>query len=244
MNYGPLLFLGAFFAMVASWFGLVLVPHLQLGRAPQAANVLDTTVKYPVGRPGQALQGQEVYRSFGCAECHTQQVRPRGLGADIDRGWGARRSVAPDYLYDYPIMIGNLRIGPDLMNFGLRETNRMNVFRHLYDPQRTVPGSLMPGYKFLFEERSLRFGQKPSSDALLLPGLKGADSDFEIGPKPEAIALVEYLLSLRADVPLFEVPPKIVPTNAPAAGVAGTNAPSVGAASTNSPAASTNAASK
>ena len=41
MNYGPLLFLGVFFTMVTSWFGVVLVPHLQLGRAPQSANALE-----------------------------------------------------------------------------------------------------------------------------------------------------------------------------------------------------------
>ncbi len=234
MNYGPLLFLGVFFTMVTSWFGLVLVPHLQMGRAPQAVNVLDTTAKYPVGRPGQAVQGQQVYRSLGCAECHTQQVRPRGYGADIERGWGTRRSVAADFLYDYPIMIGHLRVGPDLMNFGLRETNRVNVLRHLYDPQSAVPGSMMPAYKFLFEERPLRFGHKPSDDALT--GVRGASADVEIVPKPEAVALVEYLLSLRADVPLFEVPPKIVPTNAPPGGVIDTNAPPGGTAATNAPA--------
>jgi cytochrome c oxidase cbb3-type subunit II len=182
-----------------------------------------------VGRPGQAVQGQDVYRSFGCAECHTQQVRPRGLAADIDRGWGTRRSVAADFLYDYPIMIGNLRVGPDLVNFGLRETNRINVFKHLYDPHSSVPGSMMPAYKLLFEQRVLLFGQKPSSEALPVPTPTGT----EIVPKPEAIALVEYLLSLRADVPLFEVPPKIVPTNASPTEAVATNVPP--APATNSP---------
>jgi cytochrome c oxidase cbb3-type subunit 2 len=229
MNYGPLLFLGVFLTMGASWFGMVLVPHLQMGRATQAANALDNTLKYPVGRPGQAVQGQDVYRSLGCAECHTQQVRPRGLSADIDRAWGTRRSVAADFLYDYPIMIGNLRIGPDLANFGLRETNRVKVFNHLYDPQSTVPGSMMPAYKFLFEQRVLLFGQKPSNEALPMPTPTGT----EIVPKPEAIALAEYLLSLRADMPLFEVPPKIVPTNATPTEAVATNAPA--APATNSP---------
>jgi len=32
MNYGPLVFLGAFFALAASWFGFVLTPQLQVGR--------------------------------------------------------------------------------------------------------------------------------------------------------------------------------------------------------------------
>jgi cytochrome c oxidase cbb3-type subunit II len=234
MNYGPLLFLGVFLSMAASWFGFVLVPHLQLGRAPQSANVLDTSLKYPVGRPGEAVQGLQVYRALGCAECHTQQVRPRSVAVDLDRGWGTRRTVAADFLYDYPIMLGNLRVGPDLANFGTRETNRLNVFKHLHHPQASAPGSMMPAYKFLFEPRALLFDQKPSADALPV----ATPSGTEIVPKPEAVALVEYLLSLRADMPLFEAPPKIVPTNAPPADVGGTNAPATmpGAASTNAPA--------
>jgi hypothetical protein len=73
------------------------------------------------------------------------------------------------------------------------------------------------------------FGQKPSNEALPMPTPTGT----EIVPKPEAIALAEYLLSLRADMPLFEVPPKIVPTNATPTEAVATNAPA--APATNSP---------
>ena len=33
MNHGPLIFLGVFFALALSWFGLVFEPQLQLGNA-------------------------------------------------------------------------------------------------------------------------------------------------------------------------------------------------------------------
>mgnify|MGYP001038504764 CR=1 FL=1 len=38
MNSGPLLFLGIFMALASSFWGLVLVPQLQLGRQEQVTN--------------------------------------------------------------------------------------------------------------------------------------------------------------------------------------------------------------
>ena len=35
MNYGPLLFLAAFFALAGSWSGFVLAPQFQIGRLQQ-----------------------------------------------------------------------------------------------------------------------------------------------------------------------------------------------------------------
>jgi len=32
MNYGPLIFLAAFFALAGSWFGFVLTPQIQVGQ--------------------------------------------------------------------------------------------------------------------------------------------------------------------------------------------------------------------
>src|SRR5208283_4562015 len=73
MNHGPLIFLAAFFALAASWFGLVLSPQIQVGRLQQT-NTLGNAVTYPVARPGLARQGLTVYRANGCADCHSQQV--------------------------------------------------------------------------------------------------------------------------------------------------------------------------
>ncbi|HWI56104.1 MAG TPA: ribosomal protein L7/L12, partial [Bacillota bacterium] len=73
MNYGPLIFLAAFFALSSSWFGLVLAPQLQVGRLQQT-NTVATGASYPLARPGLAQQGRDVYRANGCASCHSQQV--------------------------------------------------------------------------------------------------------------------------------------------------------------------------
>src|SRR5215210_2211443 len=83
VNHGPLIFLGAFFALSASWFGLVLTPEMQLGRQPQATNIVNTAEMYPQGRSGIAHQGAEVYRANNCAACHSQQVGQTGILVDV-----------------------------------------------------------------------------------------------------------------------------------------------------------------
>jgi cbb3-type cytochrome oxidase cytochrome c subunit len=141
------------------------------------------------------------------------------IGFDIDRGWGRRGTVAQDFVFDSPVMPGSLRVGPDLANVGVRLPDLNWHLQHLYSPRSTVPGSPMPSYRFLFE-RKKRAGES-SSDAFADPESK----DYEIVPKPEARALAAYLLSLRAETPLYEAPmtpPPAPKTNAPAAA---TNAP-------------------
>src|SRR5690242_14990803 len=82
MNHGPLIFLAAFFALAASWFGLVLTPQLQVGQLGQT-NTLVTSLTYPLARPGVAREGIDVYRANGCAACHSQQVRQTGTVCDL-----------------------------------------------------------------------------------------------------------------------------------------------------------------
>lgn len=126
------------------------------------------------------------------------------FGADITRGWGVRQSVAADYLYDYPVQLGNLRVGPDLANLGGRLPDANWQLAHLYAPAAYVKGSAMPSYKFLFEVRKI--GSAPSADALNLPKEFAPADGYEVVPKPAAKQLVAYLLSLRADAPLYEAP--------------------------------------
>jgi len=139
------------------------------------------------------------------------------VGPDLDRHWGRRRTVAADYLNDDPVMLGSLRVGPDLANVGTRLPDANWQLRHLYAPASEKPGSLMPPYRFLFELRKIQW--RPSPDALQLPRELAPPAGYEIVPRPEATALVAYLLSLHSDAPLFEAP-LTVPASAPS-----TNAP-------------------
>lgn len=227
MNYGPLLFLGILFTLASSWVGLVLMPNRQLGSLAPHVNT-NTAAMYPLARAGEAQQGAEVYRSLGCIYCHTQQVRPEGYGADIERGWGKRRTVSRDYIFDKPVQLGTSRTGPDLTNIGERNGAYDWNLKHLYNPQITSPGSVMPGYPFLFEKRPIgRNG--PSTNALVMPPGFEPPAGMEIVPKPEALQLVAYLRSLRSNADLPEAPVKKSEADAAAAAApadaAATNAP-------------------
>ena len=202
MNNGPLIFLGLLFTMLWSYYGFVVTNFRDIGRQEQFETM--TGEKYPTGRSGTAHSGQEIYRANGCASCHTMQVRTRGYGADLERGWGTRNTVLRDFIWDNHVFLGQTRIGPDLANVGARgySTPEWHLI-HLYNPRLMVPESLMPQYPYLFEERKIS-GQR-SPDALALPPGTVREG-YEVVPTREAKALVEYLMSLRAETPVFEAP--------------------------------------
>lgn len=203
MKYGPLIFLGVFFTLAASWCGLVLTPQLQYGGLGEI-RIEETGRAYPLAPSGLAESGRAVYQANGCIYCHSQQVREAGFGADLARGWGRRRSVSRDYVWDQPVMLGTMRTGPDLANIGLRQPSSDWHFSHLYDPQITSKGSVMAPFAFLFEKRKV--GLRASPGALKLPPVVAPEPGWEIVPKPEAEALVAYLLSLKVDAALPEAP--------------------------------------
>ncbi|MGA2178926.1 MAG: cbb3-type cytochrome c oxidase subunit II [Verrucomicrobiota bacterium] len=125
-------------------------------------------------------------------------------GPDIARGWGMRQSVAEDYLYGQPVQLGSLRAGPDLANIGVRAPDANWQLVHLYAPSSVVKGSTMPPFRYLFEVR--KAGAMPSPDALQFPKEFASPAGYEVVPKPEAVELAAYLLSLRATVPLYSAP--------------------------------------
>ncbi|QDU60878.1 Cytochrome C oxidase, mono-heme subunit/FixO [Planctomycetes bacterium Pan216] len=201
MNHGPLIFLGVFFTFASSWLALVFTPYVQLQHLT-AAKSGETASSYPRPIAGLALVGQRVYSRDGCMYCHTQQVRPEGFGADFERGWGPRRTVARDYIYDRPVMLGTMRTGPDLANIGVRQPSVEWHHLHLYNPRITSPGSIMPSYAFLYRKQKI-VGQ-PSDDALELPEEYAIEPGYEIVPTEEARALVAYLLRQDRTYPLPE----------------------------------------
>jgi cytochrome c oxidase cbb3-type subunit 2 len=125
------------------------------------------------------------------------------VGADISRNWGMRHSVADDFLWDNPVQLGSIRVGPDLANVGLRYDANWELL-HLYAPASETKDSTMPPFRFLF--RMQKIGAAASSDALQLPQGFAPPEGCEIVPKESAKNLVAYLLSLRANVPLHDAP--------------------------------------
>ncbi len=231
MKHGPFILVGLLLASASSWCGMVLAPLVQW-RDLQPEKDEGTATYYPSRRSGLAEQGSEVYRAMGCFHCHTQIIRGRGLGMDLEKGLGTRRSVAIDFLYDHTVMPGETRLGPDLANFGVRsrkagDTNgalaRRSILVKLFDPRSVNSASIMPSYAHLFEVRKI--SRTPSPEALVLSPGAGAQSGFEVVPKPEAIALAAYLTSLDSQKSVFVAP---VPKPVKKGGEKGTNAsPSV-----------------
>ena len=142
----------------------------------------------------------DLLKAAGCKS----ESRIYAFGPDIARDWGVRHSVAADFLYDNPVQLGSLRAGPDLANVGVRMGDANIQLQHLYAPQAGAKNSTMPAFRYLFEVKKI--GDAPSPDAVKLPKEFAPAADYEVVPKPEARQLVAYLLSLRANVPLYEAP--------------------------------------
>jgi cytochrome c oxidase cbb3-type subunit 2 len=150
--------------------------------------------------PRKAEEAQMLFDKLGAvADVHFVPT-----GVDIERGWGLRHSVAADYLFDSPVLLGSQRTGPDLANIAARSPGADWQLLHLYNPRSVVTNSVMPQYKFLFTTRKIVFA--PTSDALKLPEKFAAPAGYEVVPTDDARALVAYLQSLRATAPLFEAP--------------------------------------
>lgn len=198
MNRAPLIFLGVFFALAFSWTGIVLTNQITYGNLTPYYSAEEGKT-FPEAAPGIAARGKLVYEDLGCIYCHTQQVRRPGYGADDLRGWGERQSVARDYVLEEKVLLGTMRTGPDLRNIGARQADPTWHLLHLYDPQITSEGSIMPPYRFLFERRKI-VGQ-PSPDAITLPpGYEGAPpvpAGYELVPTERAKSLLAYLISLK-----------------------------------------------
>src|ERR1700722_4986744 len=181
------------------------------GKNPVAVSNLISTLKLTgLTKEESDSANDKITAAGGKVETHLIPT-----GADIPR-WGVRRSVATDYLYDSPVQLGSQRVGPDLADVGARLSNADWQLLHLYAPQSVVKNSAMPPFRFLFETKKI--GDAPSPDALNLPKEFAPAAGYEVVPTTEAKQLAAYLLSLRADAPLYEAPftPPQASTNAPA----------------------------
>ena len=100
------------------------------------------------------LEGRDLYIREGCVGCHSQMIRP--FRSEVAR-YG-EYSKSGEYVYDHPFLCGSKRTVPDLMGVG-RKYNDKWLFNHLWDPQSTSAGSIMPGYKWLFDNKSANYSE-------------------------------------------------------------------------------------
>jgi cytochrome c oxidase cbb3-type subunit 2 len=152
--------------------------------------VLSNTQPIAGVRPLDAAQahGRDVYVGEGCAYCHTQNVRP----LEQDKVFG-RPSVAGDYAYATPQLLGTERTGPDLTNIGARQPSDVWQYIHLWDPRAVVHDSIMPRYTWLFQVKD-RAGANDVT-VPLPPGF--GPSKGVVVATQDAKDLVAYLKSLK-----------------------------------------------
>jgi len=95
------------------------------------------------------LAGRNVYIKNSCNACHSQLIRP--FKAETDR-YG-HYSLSGEYAYDRPFLWGSKRTGPDLHRVGNYRTTDWHE-NHMKNPEAVVPGSIMPGYPWMFTNKA------------------------------------------------------------------------------------------
>ncbi|TXE17038.1 cytochrome-c oxidase, cbb3-type subunit I [Psychroserpens burtonensis] len=93
------------------------------------------------------LEGRDIYIREGCVGCHSQMVRP--FRNEVER-YG-EYSKAGEFVYDHPFLWGSKRTGPDLHRIGGKYSDNWHL-NHMYDPQSTSSGSIMPSYQWLVRD--------------------------------------------------------------------------------------------
>ncbi|WP_347265926.1 cytochrome-c oxidase, cbb3-type subunit II [Paracoccus sp. (in: a-proteobacteria)] len=108
---------------------------------------IENTVDVPEDmRPYTPLElaGREIYMREGCYACHSQMIRT--LTDDIDR-FGPY-SVTGESVWDFPMLWGSKRTGPDIARLGGKYSDAWHVL-HMLNPRDVVPTSIMPAYPWL-----------------------------------------------------------------------------------------------
>jgi cytochrome c oxidase cbb3-type subunit 2 len=184
-------------ALILTWVGQAAVGYWQVGRLEPVLNE-ETNLTVPPVPSGLAQTGARVFAAEGCLECHSLSVRGPSGSADLTRGWGQRRTVARDYLFREPAMVGFSRVGPDLANVGARMPETEKLMQHLLDPRLLKKHSTCPPHPWLFTKKPA--GPKAEPDALKV----SPDGWHQLIPTYQAKALVAYLQSLNANYALPE----------------------------------------
>jgi cytochrome c oxidase cbb3-type subunit 2 len=172
----------------------------------------DLEAKIPKPFPNQLVdRGRELYKSFNCVTCHTQQIRGDARLAKVvdgvevipvlraDRRFGREPATRGyEYAHQEPPLLGTQRTGPDLISVGKRLPEPQWHHWHLYNPRSVSPGSIMPPHRFLYStvKPPAKDGIEPERvyriEGLGVPGK-------QLWATPDAVALVEYLISLTRE---------------------------------------------
>ena len=122
------------------------------------------------------LEGRDIYIREGCVGCHSQMIRP--FRHEVER-YG-EYSKAGEFVYDHPFLWGSKRTGPDLHRIGAKYSDNWH-FNHMYDPQSTSSGSIMPRYPWLITGSSSKLDKSMTEakmEAMVALGVPYTDEDI------------------------------------------------------------------
>jgi cytochrome c oxidase cbb3-type subunit I/II len=119
------------------------------------------------------LEGRDIYIREGCVSCHSQMIRP--FRSEVER-YG-EYSKAGEYVYDHPFLWGSKRTGPDLHRVGGKYSDNWHL-NHMYDPQSTSSGSIMPSYKWLTRNELDKSQTEAKMRTMVKLGVPYSDEDI------------------------------------------------------------------
>lgn len=164
------------------------------------------------------LQGRDIYVREGCANCHSQMIRP--FRSETAR-YG-EYSKAGEFVYDHPFQWGSKRTGPDLHRIGGKYPDSWH-YNHMLDPTTMSPGSIMPAYPWLLDDdidlgsteakinamRTLgvpyekNYAERANDDLMKQAAQIAANlkkDNIETLPEKEIVAVIAYLQRLGTDI--------------------------------------------
>jgi len=124
------------------------------------------------------LEGRDLYIREGCVGCHSQMIRP--FRDEVER-YG-EFSKSGEYVYDHPFLWGSKRTGPDLLRLGGKYNDSWH-FNHMYDPQSTSPGSIMPPYPWLIKSQLDKSDTEAKMRAMVALGVPYSEDDINNAQK-------------------------------------------------------------
>ncbi|NOY47187.1 MAG: cytochrome-c oxidase, cbb3-type subunit I [Chlorobi bacterium] len=119
------------------------------------------------------LEGRDIYIREGCVGCHSQMIRP--FRSEVER-YG-EYSKAGEYVYDHPFLWGSKRTGPDLHRIGGKYNDNWHL-NHMYDPQSTSSGSIMPAYKWIIRDELDKSLTEAKMKAMVTLGVPYTDEEI------------------------------------------------------------------
>ncbi|MFK7783113.1 cytochrome-c oxidase, cbb3-type subunit I [Psychroserpens sp.] len=119
------------------------------------------------------LEGRDLYIREGCVSCHSQMIRP--FRSEVER-YG-EYSKAGEFVYDHPFLWGSKRTGPDLHRVGGKYSDNWHL-NHMYDPQSTSSGSIMPAYQWLVRNELDKSQTEAKMKAMVTLGVPYSDEEI------------------------------------------------------------------